>query len=830
MVDKIAKEGKLKRYILHQVTTDAQAMPRKGLPMRARLTTGTTVLTLTIFITALTILPPAASALSRDLVDQPVITPKASEVISSTTRATLLRRDPSNATIWVFFTDKGVFNKFEFASQAASVVMSDKVRERRAKVGMDKVVFADLPVVENYVRQIQNLGGSLRRESRWLNAASFDAPTTLLDQIAALPFVAEIRPVARFSGGPIESDPGTLSAPGPTVLGTESLNYGPSATQLNLMNVPAVHAKGYNGQGVTLAIFDTGFRKSHQAFALAYSQHRVLAEYDFVFNDSNTANEPIDDPSAWNHGTSTWSLAGGMFDSKLYGPAYGANFILCKTEDIRSETHIEEDNWVRALEWVDSLGADVITSSLGYKTFDYPETSYTYADMNGSTAIISIAASTADSLGIVVCNSMGNDGPGAGTLSAPADAFKILAVGAVASSGTIASFSSRGPTSDGRTKPEICAMGVNTYAASSGGDSYYTSSFSGTSAACPLAAGAATVLVGAHPNFPPALIRQALMSTASRASTPDNTYGWGIVNLDAALGWGARFDADVKVGPAPMTVQFTGIADIPATSWSWDFGDGGSSTDQNPSHQYALAGAYTVSLTIETSYGAITDQQPNFIVALGDTLAFGIDSAFAGGQIVKSVSLTNSQNLNEIFVAFKIDTSAFSVSLDSVTRGSRTSYFEFSNAVTSSNSTKRYTWDLRANDGGGSPPLPPGSGEIMKIYCKVNSLALGGLADIIDSAHNSTYTTTEVSTIMSYSPVISSGEFATKNILRGDANYDFTLDISDLSFIVDRLFNMGPAPVTLQSGDWNSDLAIDISDLNMAVDYLFFNGPGPTNP
>jgi len=800
--------------------------------MRAHLAKCSYLLVLTYVAIAVLVHSPLLFAgPASSLVEQPVVISKAASVISADTRAELLHRNPTTARVWVFFTDKAIYDQNGFAARAAAVPMSDKVRARRAKVGMDRVVFADIPVARSYVSQIQSLGGVLRRESRWLNAASFDVAMGLLDQVATLPFVAEIKPVAEFTGEPIPVETDTKGAPGPTVQNAEALNYGSSATQLNLMNVPAVHAQGYNGQGVTLAIFDTGFRKSHEAFANAYSEHRVLAEYDFVFNDSNTANEANDDPSAWSHGTSTWGLSGGLLDGKLYGPAYKANFILCKTEDVRSEKHIEEDNWVRALEWVDSLGAEVITSSLGYKVFDSGY-SYTYADMNGATAIISIAASTADSLGIVVCNSMGNDGPAAGSLSAPADAFKILAIGAVNSAGTIAGFSSRGPTYDGRTKPEVCAQGVNTYTASSGGDAAYTGGFSGTSAAAPLAAGAATVLRQARPSFPPALIRQALMETASRAATPDNNYGWGIINLQAALAWGADFSADVTGGNAPLTVNFTEKAalSLSPTSYLWDFGDGQTSTDLNPSHQFTNAGVYNVSLTIQTSYGPITNLRTNYIVALGDTLTYGIDSAFAGHQIVKSVRLTNSQALNRIVIPFKIALAPLNMTFDSVTRGSRTAYFEAMNQLTYDPTTRRFTYELKANDGGGSPALPAGSGEVLKIYCTPNRYSLGGFGNVVDTGQNGSYVTTETSSLMSYSPVVVSGVFATKNILRGDANYDQVRDISDLSFIIDRLFTVGPAPVTIQSGDWNSDNLIDISDLNYIIDYLFFNGPPPANP
>ncbi|RMF94466.1 MAG: hypothetical protein D6741_12600, partial [Planctomycetota bacterium] len=290
---------------------------------------------------------------------------------------------------------------------------------------------------------------------------------------------------------------------------------------------------------------DTGFRKSHEAFAFHYAQGHVLAEHDFVFGDGNTANEAGDNPNQWDHGTYIWGTSGGHMDGKIYGPAYEANFILCKTEDIRSETPVEEDNWVAAVEFADSVGADVITSSLTYSAW------YTYSDYDGQTATITIAANTADSLGIVVCNAMGNSGPSVGTLTPPADAFDIIAVGAVTSLGSIASFSSRGPTFDGRPKPEVVAQGVSTYASSAAGDAAYTN-VSGTSLSTPLVAGLCCLVLEANPCLTPQQVREAVMMTADRAANPDSTtYGHGIPDALAAINY-------ASCPPPPCCVGTTG--------------------------------------------------------------------------------------------------------------------------------------------------------------------------------------------------------------------------------------------------------------------------------
>jgi subtilisin family serine protease len=439
------------------------------------------ILTILVAIAFAFVLPPQLTGATSTLSENPVVREKAAQVLTDRVRQYLEDRDGDTVKVWVFFTDKQVYSKSDFQSLASSVTISERALRRRAKVGMDKVVFADLPVSQSYADRITGVGAKLRRVSKWLNAASFEVSRDLLDEIADLPFVASVKPVIGYKKEyPVEQEDVRLPVP-PESQAVDALSYGESYGQLNQINIPALHDLGYAGQGVTLAVFDTGYRKSHEAFAQAYLDGRVLAEWDFIFDDGNTANEGEDVSSQWNHGTSTWSIAGGMKDGKIYGPAYEANFILAKTEDLRSETPVEEDNWVAALEWVDSIGADVVTSSLGY--IDW----YTYADKDGQTAVTTIAANTADSLGIVLCNSVGNEGPNPGTLNTPSDAFNILSTGAVNINGLLASFSSRGSTYDGRTKPEVCAMGVNNRKASAGSDASYSNG-NGTSYSCPLVA------------------------------------------------------------------------------------------------------------------------------------------------------------------------------------------------------------------------------------------------------------------------------------------------------------------------------------------------------
>ncbi len=473
------------------------------------------------------------------LVSDAIERPRLSSVVTPDFADCLQSHGTDTVKIWVFFTNKGVNSKAAFESAATSVTLTERAAHRRAKVDLNHVVFADLPVAQGYVNAIEQIGARHRRSSRWLNAATFEVAASRVDQIAQLPFVAEIKPMAQFRTPPEEPIGVESREPAPGgAQSVEVLDYGASYAQLNQIGVPAVHALGYSGAGVTLAILDSGFRKNHEALAAAIAEGRLLAEWDFVHNDGNTDAEATDSMASQpNHGTQVWSIAGGNAPGQLYGPAYGANFILCKTESLRYELPIEEDNWVAGMEFADSIGTDVLTTSLGYRIFDAScGCNYTYADMNGATATTSIAASMADGLGIVLCKSVGNEGPSAGSMSAPGDAFDILAVGNVDGNGTIAASSSRGPTFDGRIKPEVCARGtsVTTAFPSPTVTNMYTTG-SGTSFATPLVAGAACLVIEARPDWTPREVREALKASGNHAVSPDNNYGWGVIRVDSAL-------------------------------------------------------------------------------------------------------------------------------------------------------------------------------------------------------------------------------------------------------------------------------------------------------
>jgi subtilisin family serine protease len=315
-----------------------------------------------------------------------------------------------------------------------------------------------------------------------------------------------------------------------------------------MMRVPDLHAQGITGQNILVGHFDNGYRLlSHQVFATT----QIVAAHDFVDGDADPA-PPTGAPAGWGaHGIATLSVLGGFRAGELIGAAYGASYVIARTENDGSETPLEEDNWVAAIEWADSLGIDVASTSLGYLDYDAPFQSWTWEDMTGDRTVITRAADRAAALGIVVLNSAGNEGfdPSHNTLIAPADGDSVITIGAVDPTRVRTSFSSVGPTTDvpARIKPDVMAQGRTVHVAGTSDPTVYGFS-SGTSFSCPLAAGVATLLLSAHPNATPMQIRDALRLTASQASSPDNLMGWGIIDAVAALGW---LDAtDVAIVPS----------------------------------------------------------------------------------------------------------------------------------------------------------------------------------------------------------------------------------------------------------------------------------------
>jgi subtilisin family serine protease len=427
---------------------------------------------------------------------------------------------------------------------AQALGISDHALWRRAKVlPADKLIDElDLPVNQAYLDQLQSLGIKIRSTSRWFNAVSAELTPIQQSTVASLPFVSSVGPVAVF----VRREPQIVTSTPPPPLSKSAtpadLLYGQSLTQLSNINVVAVHNLGINGAGVVIGMLDDGFNnhKIHPAL----KNMKIIAEYDFVQKDSNTSIAPGEYAGQGGHGASTLSTIGGYDSGNLIGPAYGASFILAKTEVDSTETRIEEDYWVAGLEWEESLGADVVSSSLGYNIFT-DGTGYLFQNMDGKTGKTTNAARIAARKGVLVVNAMGNEyhtQAGVGTMITPADADSIISVGAVTSNGIIAGFSSVGPTFDGRVKPEVVAQGASVYVANPSGGYQYSS---GTSFSTPLTAGVAALVLSAHPTWTPMQVRQRMIQTAKglfdiaagMMARPNNYFGWGMVDaLNAVQG------------------------------------------------------------------------------------------------------------------------------------------------------------------------------------------------------------------------------------------------------------------------------------------------------
>jgi len=449
--------------------------------------------------------------------------------------------------VWVYFTDKGMNTDVYFTNP--QLVVSEKSIKRRKKVisNSSPITMRDLPVKSDYISQVKERGLKVKWPSKWINAVSGTVNKYQINQIALLPFVKKLDIVYKLrKGNQPETDLNSmtqkLSSAQPD--GVNSYDYGDSYEQLQQINVPAVHDSGFTGQGVTICVMDAGFnRLSHDAFL----SMNIIAAWDFVNNDPNVGDEG--DLGTGTHGTMTLSTIGGFAPGHLIGPAFNSSYIVAKTENTDSETPIEEDNWIAAMEWADSIGVDVTSTSLSYLDYDPPYPSYTWEDMDGNTTIITNGADYAASIGIVVVNSAGNEGYNSShnTLGAPADGDSVITAGAVTSSGSRSSFSSVGPTVDGRFKPDIMALGSGDVVASPYNDHNYTTA-SGTSFSCPLSAGVAALILCVNPNLTPMQVRDAMRNTASQSSNPDNLYGWGILN---------SLDAINYFPPAPATFQIS---------------------------------------------------------------------------------------------------------------------------------------------------------------------------------------------------------------------------------------------------------------------------------
>lgn len=418
----------------------------------------------------------------------------------------------------IYLRDKGdnVTGKF-----SAEDLLSSRAIARRQKAGILVPDFRDIPVDKSYLDQISLLGLKLHTISKWMNTALFKSQTDFnVKLLLDLPFVIDVK---------------TVKTPGKKNRFNDKLDFQivqadlpPYDRPITMINGSPMHDSGYDGKNVLIAVLDGGFINADNISSLNDLRSRagIKKTYDFVNNNVVVYNSST-------HGTAVLSVLAGKIPEQIEGTAPGADFLLLKTEDVDSEFPCEEDFWAAGAEYADSSGADIISSSLGYFEFDDPTLNYKYSDLNGHTAFVTIAADIAASKGIIVVNSAGNErNLEWKRILFPADGDSVLAAGAVDGNNIISDFSSAGPSSDGRVKPDNVAMGVSVPVQTS--DNLIGRS-SGTSFSCPVLSGMAACLLQAVPQAKNSDIIQVFHTSADRYNSPDSLYGYGIPDIVRAL-------------------------------------------------------------------------------------------------------------------------------------------------------------------------------------------------------------------------------------------------------------------------------------------------------
>ncbi len=462
---------------------------------------------------------------------------------------------------FVKFTDK---DNSPYSIQNPDEYLSQRAIDRRERYNIPIDVY-DLPVNPQYIEGVANIGVEVSNPTKWLNGivVQTNDPSKIIE-IEALPFVQST--VKNISFGDknnniINDESISLNKPfgmnekletSPPAFKSQSkistLNYGQGFNQIDMIGGIPLHDDGYQGQGMIIAILDGGFTYTDEmdAFDSLYMNDLILSSRDFVDGDNN----PYHGSS---HGTSVLSTMGANLPGQIIGTAPKASYHLLRTEDTGSEYLIEEYNWVSGAEYADSAGADIINSSLSYKTFDNPQQDHTYQDMNGNTAPSTIGADRCMSRGMIVVNSAGNSGTSSTWpwIGAPADGDSVFSIGAVDAQGQYASFSSIGPTADGRLKPNVVAQGSQTAVASVGGGVGYSS---GTSFSSPIIAGMTACLWQFDPSMTNMEILDAIMTTSNMAGNPDYEMGYGIPDYSLATLILSGFNTDNVINPNDIDV------------------------------------------------------------------------------------------------------------------------------------------------------------------------------------------------------------------------------------------------------------------------------------
>lgn len=426
---------------------------------------------------------------------------------------------------WVGFPDK--FGT-SYSVNHPEEFLSNRAIARRIKQNI-AVTTEDLPVSKQYLDSIELTGSTIRQQLKWLNGVVVEASPIQLEKIEQLSMVSEVRLIFDSTAATSSSDFGYLPKVSQQFTEQASTSeYGYGFKAINMVNGIPLHSLGYTGNGMLIAVIDAGFFHANQAAEIqpSFSGGRIVASKDFVTSGGDLFEES-------EHGTNVLSLMASNDSTTFVGTAPLASYLLLRSENVQNEQIIEEYTWAAAAEFADSAGADVITSSLGYTTFDVASQNHTYSDLNGNTTPVSRACSIAASKGILVVDAAGNEGNHDWKyIDAPADSYGILTVGAVNSNLSPAYFSSYGPSADGRIKPEVADLGVNIPVVAGDGTIRVGN---GTSFATPVIAGISACLWQAFPSASAQELRSAIIESSSQYNAPNNIIGFGIPNMDVAF-------------------------------------------------------------------------------------------------------------------------------------------------------------------------------------------------------------------------------------------------------------------------------------------------------
>ena len=435
------------------------------------------------------------------------------------------------------FADK---NHNAYTISLPQYFLSERALQRRAKQGI-VVTQADLPVSACYIDSLKQLGFEILNTSRWFNSATIRCTPEDLEKLNHLSFIKQSLVIQKENIQDTtvdrKSDPETPFSFFFLKKNEEEVNtkygapvqyYGLAANQVGMMNGHALHDRGFRGKGMMIAVIDGGFHKVMElsGFDSLRNSGRLQAIKNFTPDIDNITGEN-------NHGTNVFSIIASNLSGRMMGSAPDADYLLIRSEEIEHEYIVEEDNWIAAVEYADSIGVDLITSSLGYTTFDDLSQNHSYSDLNGRTVRTSRAATMAAARGMIVCLSAGNDGDTNWKyISVPADADSVITIGAVDREGRYASFSSKGYTADKRIKPDLVAMGRETAYQSSMG---VINTGNGTSYSTPLLAGLIACLWQAFPEKNNMEIMDMVKRSANHYHEPDSLYGYGIPDFSKLI-------------------------------------------------------------------------------------------------------------------------------------------------------------------------------------------------------------------------------------------------------------------------------------------------------